>query len=101
MVEIKAKVTLKKKGEEAYLSVKQLMVSLKWSANVDLDLMAFYKSKDNQVGGVFSDNYAGGSMGNLNSFPYIQLSGDAGVGATGGENEEILRITKLDDMAQI
>jgi uncharacterized protein involved in tellurium resistance len=101
MVDIKAKVTLKKKGEEAYLSVKQLVVSLKWSANVDLDLMAFYKSKDNQVGGVFSDNYAGGSMGNLNSFPYIQLSGDAGVGATGGENEEILRITKLDDMAQI
>jgi len=101
MVELKAKVTLKKKGEEAYISLKQLIVSLRWSASVDLDLMAFYKSKDGQMGGVFSDNYAGGSMGNLNSFPYIQLSGDAGVGATGGENEEILRITKLDDMAEV
>ncbi|ELR98534.1 hypothetical protein [Gloeocapsa sp. PCC 73106] len=101
MVEIKAKVTLKKKGEEAYLSIKQLVVSLKWQAAVDLDLMAFYKSKDGRVGGVFSDNYAGGTMGNLNSFPFIQLSGDAGVGATGGENEEILRVTKLDDMAEI
>ncbi len=101
MAELKAKITLKKKGEQAYLSLRQLVVSLKWSAAVDLDLMAFYKSKDNQVGGVFSDNYQGGSMGSLNSFPYIQLSEDAGVGATAGENQEILRITKLDDLAEV
>lgn len=101
MVQLKAKVTLKKKGEEAYVSIKQLMVSLKWTTAVDLDLMAFYKTKDGQVGGVFSDNYAGGSMGNLNSFPFIQLSGDEGVGAAGGDNEETLRVTKLDDMAEI
>jgi TRAP-type C4-dicarboxylate transport system permease large subunit len=37
--------------------------------------MAFYKAKDGRVGGVYSDNYAGGSLGNLNAFPYIQLSG--------------------------
>ena len=101
MAELKAKVTLKKKGEEAYVSIKQLMASLKWTAAVDLDLMAFYKAKDGRVGGVFSDNYAGGSMGSLNSFPFIQLSGDAGVGATGGENEETLRITQLDDLAEL
>ena len=40
-------------------------------------------------------------MGALNNFPFIQLSGDAGVGATGGMNEEVLRITKLDDMAEV
>ncbi|MGK7904785.1 MAG: stress response protein [Hormoscilla sp.] len=101
MAELKAKVTLKQKGEEAYVSLKQLMASLKWTAAVDLDLMAFYKAKDGRVGGIFSDNYAGGSMGSLNSFPFIQLSGDAGVGATGGENEETLRITKLDDLAEL
>lgn len=101
MVELKAKVILNKKGDEAYVSLKQLMVSLKWTAAVDLDLVAFYKSKDGRVGGVFSNNYVGGDMGNLNSFPYIQLSDDAGVGATGGENEEILRITKLEEMAEI
>jgi uncharacterized protein involved in tellurium resistance len=101
MAELKAKVTLKAKGEEAYVSIAQLMVTLKWSAAVDLDLMAFYKAKDGRVGGVYSDNYAGGSLGNLNAFPYIQLSGDAGTGAKGGDNEEVLRITKLDDIAEL
>ena len=101
MVELKPKIILKKKGEEAFISLKQLMVKLQWTAGVDLDLMAFYESKNGQVGAVFSNNYAGGNMGSLNSFPYIQLSGDAGVGATGGNNEETLRITKLDDLAQL
>ena len=101
MADLKAKVTLKKKGEEAYVSVKQLMVTLKWTADVDLDLMAFYTAKDGRTGGVFSDNYPGGSMGSLNEFPFIQLSGDAGVGAQGGDNEEVLRITKLDDISEL
>ncbi len=101
MVDLKAKVVLKTKGEEAHISVKQLMVTLKWTKDVDLDLMAFYKAKDGSTGAVFSDNYPGGTMGSLNSFPYIQLSGDAGVGAVGGDNEEALRITKLDDLAEL
>lgn len=101
MAQIKAKVTLKKKGEEAYLAIQQLRVALKWTAAVDLDLMAFYKAKDGRVGGVFSDNYAGDSMGSLNAFPFIQLSEDAGVGATGGENEEVLLLTKLDELAEV
>lgn len=101
MVELKAKVTLKKKGEEAYIALKQVMVTLKWTKDVDLDLMAFYKAKDGRIGGIFSDNYPGGNMGNLNEFPFIQLSGDAGVGAKGGDNEEVLRITKIDELAEI
>ncbi|GAK58259.1 stress protein [Candidatus Vecturithrix granuli] len=101
MATLKPKVTLKTKGQEAYVSVKQLMVTLQWTASVDLDLMAFYKTKDGRVGGIFSDNYAGGDMGSLNTFPFIQLSADAGVGATGGQNEEVIRITKLDDMAEV
>ena len=101
MVELKAKVTLAKKGDSAHISVKQLMCTLKWTKDVDLDLMVFYKAKDGRTGGVISDSYPGGSLGNLNSFPFIQLSGDAGVGAKGGENEEVVRITKLDDMLEI
>lgn len=100
-MELKTKVTLAQKGQEAFLPVRQLIVKLKWASAVDLDLMAFYKTKDGRVGGIYSTNYAGGSLGDLNSFPFIQLSGDAGVGATGGENEEILRISKLDDMAEV
>ena len=55
MAEIKAKVVLKTKGHEAYIPLKQMMVSLKWSSAVDLDLMAFYKAKDGPVGD--SDRY--------------------------------------------
>jgi uncharacterized protein involved in tellurium resistance len=101
MAELKAKVTLKQKGEEAHISLEQLMVTLRWTMDVDLDLMAFYKTKDGRTGGVVSDNYPGGSMGSLNSFPFIQLSGDAGVGGTGGDNEEILRIAKLNEMQEV
>ena len=101
MTQLKPKIVLKAKGDEAYISIKQLMVTLTWTASVDLDLMAFYRTKDGQVGGVFSDNYAGGSMGNLNAFPFIQLSEDAGVGARGGANEEVLRITKLDHIQEL
>ncbi len=93
---------LKQKGADAAIGAfKQLRVSLIWTSAVDLDLMAFYKTKDGKTGGVYSDNYAGGSLGDLNQFPFIQLSGDEGVGATGGDNREELRITKLDDFEEL
>ncbi len=101
MATLKRKTVLTEKNEEAYVSVKQLMVTLKWTTAVDLDIMAFYKTKDGKEGGVFSDNYPGGSLGSLNNFPFIELSGDEGVGGTGGDNEEVIRITKLDDMAEL
>jgi len=88
---------LKQKGANAMIgSFQQLKVSLIWTSAVDLDIMAFYKTGDGHTGGVYSDNYAGGSMGDLNAFPFIELSGDAGVGAVGGDNREELRVSKLD-----
>jgi len=93
---------LKQKGEKADIgSFNQLKVSLIWTSAVDLDLMAFYKTKDGRTGGVYSDNYSGGSLGGLNQFPFIQLSGDEGVGAVGGDNREDLRIVKLDDFEEL
>lgn len=93
---------LKQKGAKADIGAfKQIQVTLAWTAPVDLDLMAFYKTKDGKTGGVYSDNYAGGSLGDLNRFPFIQLSGDAGVGATGGDNREEMRIGKLDDFQEL
>ena len=93
---------LKQKGTSAQLGAfKQLKVSLVWTSAVDLDLMAFYKTRDGRTGGVYSDNYNGGTLGELNSFPFMQLSGDEGVGATGGDNREELRITKLDDIEEL
>jgi len=96
MVQIREKYVLKDKDETATLpTVEQLSVDLEWSSKVDLDLMAFYEKKDGTTGGVFSMNL-GGSHGNLNQFPFMQLSGDEGVGATGGDNKETLLIGKLD-----
>lgn len=95
-MQLKPKVTLQQKGEEAYISLQQLIVTLKWTAPVDLDLLAFYRAKDGRVGAVY---YA--EMGDMNTFPYMALDEDMGVGDTGGDNEENLRITKLDDMSDV
>lgn len=85
---------LKQKGAEASVgSFKQLLVSMKWTTAADFDLAACYQKKDGTKGLVYF-----GDQGNLNEFPYIQLSGDEGVGDKGGENEESLRVTRLDDM---
>ncbi|MDM8538688.1 stress response protein [Desulfobacterales bacterium HSG17] len=93
---------LKQKGAKADIGdFKQLNISLIWTSAVDLDLMAFYKTKDGRTGGVYSENYAGGSMGNLEQFPFIQLSGDAGVGASGGDNQEDMSIAKISDFEEL
>ena len=93
---------LKKKGETATVgSFKQLKVSLIWTSAVDLDLMAFYQTKDGRSGGVYSDNYSSGNMGDLNVFPFMKLSGDEGVGATGGASREEMLVTKLDDIEKL
>ncbi len=93
---------LKQKGADAVIgNFKQMKVSLIWTAEVDLDLMAFYKTKDGRTGGIYSDNYAGGSLGDLNAFPFVQLSGDEGVGAGGGSKREELRVARLDDFEEL
>ncbi|MDM8525473.1 hypothetical protein QUF80_19060 [Desulfococcaceae bacterium HSG8] len=88
---------LKQKGEEANVGgFNQLMVSMKWTTAADFDLAAAYESKEGKHGLVYF-----GELGDLNAFPYMQLSGDEGVGDTGGDNEETMRITKLDDMKYV
>jgi len=101
MSEQKKVLTLARSGDEAFVAIKQLMIKLEWTANVDLDLMAFYQTKDGRTGGVFSENYPNGSYGNLNTFPFMQLSGDEGVGGQGGENQETLLVTQLDEMKEV
>ncbi|PID73246.1 MAG: stress response protein [Desulfobacterales bacterium] len=93
---------LRQKGTKADIGAfKQIRVALRWTSSADLDLMAFYRTRDGREGGVYSDNYAGGSLGSLNEFPFIELSGDAGIGGAGGDNREELRIKKLDDFEDL
>ncbi|MFP4031789.1 MAG: hypothetical protein ACLFRG_07810 [Desulfococcaceae bacterium] len=88
---------LKQKGSEANVGgFKQLMVTMKWTTAADFDLAAAYEGKDGKQGLIYF-----GEQGDLNAFPYMQLSGDEGVGDTGGDNEETMRITKLDDMKYV
>ncbi len=88
---------LKQKGSEANVGgFKQLMVSMKWTTAADFDLAAAYETKEGKQGLVYF-----GELGDLNAFPFMQLSGDEGVGDQGGDNEETMRITKLDDMKYV
>lgn len=88
---------LKQKGSEANVGgFKQLMVSMKWTTAADFDLAAAYEDKSGKQGLIYF-----GELGDLNAFPFMQLSGDEGVGDAGGDNEETMRITKLDDMKYV
>jgi len=88
---------LKQKGSSANVGgFKQLMITMKWTTAADFDLAAAYETKDGKQGLVYF-----GELGNLNIFPFMQLSGDEGVGDTGGDNEEIMRVTKLEEMKYV
>jgi uncharacterized protein involved in tellurium resistance len=85
------------------LFVNELTVTLSWRAQVDLDLMAFYRTKSGDVGGVYSSMYAEGGQGSLDRFPFMELDQDAGVGASGGDSEksETLKISSLEEIAEL
>jgi tellurite resistance protein TerA len=88
---------LKQKGTQANVGgFKQLMVTMKWTTAADFDLAAVFEDKTGKQGIVYF-----GELGDLNGFPYMQLSGDEGVDDKGGEKEESMRIAKLDDMKYV
>ena len=73
-VTLKKKITLKRKGEAADFTFSgKLKVKLFWSSPTDLDLCLFFKKKNGEVGGIFSNEYRGrkSDLGNLNEFPYM------------------------------
>lgn len=101
MNQLKPKLTLATKGDQAAIAVNKLKVILQWHAPVDLDLMAFYRAKDGRIGGVFSNNYPGGNLGSINVFPFIQLSADAGVDQQDEAHQEELIIERLSDLVEL
>jgi len=80
--------------------------TLRWKANVDLDLHCFYVTQASAPsqggGGFFSKLFGAGSTerlstsghiyfrdrGSLSQAPFIELDQDAGIGDQGGDNEE-------------
>lgn len=73
-----------------------IIVTLSWTHAVDLDLYAFYRTKDGRIGEIYHDN-----RGSLKAFPFMKLDEDAGVGNTGGDNEENLTITSLAEIEYV
>jgi uncharacterized protein involved in tellurium resistance len=88
---------LKQKGSVANVGAfKQLIVTMKWTTAADFDLAAAYETKQGKQGMVYF-----GDLGDLNTFPFMQLSGDEGIGDKAGDNEEVMRITQLDEMKYV
>ena len=88
---------LVQKGATANLpAIKQLLVTLSWSIAADFDLCAVYEAKDGRKGMVYF-----GDKGDMNAFPYISLDEDAGVGDSGGDNQETMRVVQMDEMDKI
>jgi tellurite resistance protein TerA len=85
---------LKQKGEDTTLEVTHpLTVSMRWTTAADFDLAVIYETNEGKQGIVYF-----GDKGQLHDFPYMALSKDEGIGDTGGNNEENMRIERLDDM---
>jgi uncharacterized protein involved in tellurium resistance len=100
-VTLKRKVTLRRKQEEAtFTFTGRLKVTLLWTTGTDLDICLFFRKKDGQDGGVFSNEYRGkkSDLGSLDQFPYIQHLGDKKEPSPGGESTEQINIARLDDI---
>lgn len=101
MVELKKKITLRKKNESvAFTFSGKLKVKLLWTSDTDLDLCLFFKKKDGNIGGVFSNEYRNkkSDLGALDKFPYMLHLGDAKEPTPGGEESEQINIAKFDEI---
>ena len=102
-VKLKKKITLRRKQEEcAFTFTGKLKVKLFWSSSTDLDLCLFFKKKNGEVGGVFSNEYRGkrSDLGSLDKFPFMLHLGDNKEPAPGGEETEQINIASLADIEQ-
>lgn len=98
--QLRQKIVIRPKQSAPIVSTfKKMIVKLNWDFDVDLDLMAFYKTKSGSSSGIFSTLLGvDGSGGKLNSFPFIEHGGDV-IGGSG--NEESIKISSLDDIAEL
>ena len=102
-VKLKKKITLRRKQEEcAFTFTGKLKVKLFWASSTDLDLCLFFKKKNGEVGGVFSNEYRGkrSDLGSLEKFPFMLHLGDNKEPAPGGEETEQINIASLADIEQ-
>lgn len=100
-VKLKRKITLRRKEEEAAFTFSgKLKVNLYWTSDTDLDLCLFFRKKDGEPGGVFSEAYRQkkSDLGSLDKFPFIKHKGDMTTLGPNGEAQEEIWVAKLDDI---
>lgn len=103
-VTLKPKVTLKRKGETAPFTFNEkLQIEMVWNTETDLDLCLFWKTKDGQEGGVFSNEYNQNmaDLGSLDKFPFILHTGDEKTPRPGGESNEQVKVKNIDALAEL
>lgn len=103
-VTLKPKVTLRRKGESAPFTFNEkLQIEMVWSTETDLDLCVFFKTKDGEEGGVFSNEYRQNidDMGSLDKFPFIKHSGDEKQPRPGGESNEQIKVKSIDTLSEL
>ncbi len=103
-VTLKPKVTLKRKGEAAPFTFNEkLQIEMVWNTKTDLDLCLFWKTKDGQEGGVFSNEYNQNmaDLGSLDKFPFILHTGDEKTPRPGGESNEQIKVKTIDTLAEL
>jgi hypothetical protein len=102
-VTLKPKVTLKRKGEAAPFTFNEkLQIEMVWNTKTDLDLCLFWKTKDGQEGGVFSNEYNQNmaDLGSLDKFPFILHTGDEKTPRLRESNEQI-KVKTIDTLAEL
>jgi len=81
--------TIAQKGNDAYISLKNLTISLQWATTVQFELAVVYEGKNGQHGWLHN-----GDVGYLNTFPFMCLQSEA-------NNEKTLQISSLNDIKTI
>ncbi len=100
-VQLKKKVTLRRKGKPVVFTFSGLLkVKLLWQSSTDLDLCMFFKKKNGEVGGVFSSAFRQkkSDLGSLTDFPFMLHKGDEPEPAEGSESIEQVNVASLNEI---
>lgn len=102
-VKIRPKISILPKQKVGFAFDERIQITLSWDSDTDLDLCAFFKTKDGKVGGVFSNEYRGKKtdLGDLTKFPFIKHSGDDKAPSPGGLSSEEIKIAQLEEMDEV
>lgn len=103
-VTLKKKVTLRRKSDSAPFSFNEkLQIDMKWSTGTDLDLCLFWKTKNGEIGGVFSDGFRQNKddLGSLEKFPFVCHYGDQFKPNEGSESQETIRVKTIETLSEL